>query len=370
MSVLSLAESIAERVPRDFGAEPALPSERKLAEFYNCNRLTLRRALQVLADRGMLASSRRGHRLTEKAQNETAGSAPRSDGVIMVLCFEPKLLDHTHTYMIGGIFHAARLCGRKIVVRELTAEMVKNMRSCAEIDDGFEVAGYLVAGQAPMRLHDLLSDSMKPCVINGTFDGEEQFSGRIRFMEVHIDYTLLFQNVASRLISMGHRRILLAHANAGFMYQRIRQGVLAAYRAAGLPESLLHEKICPVDIFRPGENIRAYATELVEAARDCTAVLLPCGNVFGLEVVRAFQDRHIRIPEDLSLVMLGYEPDYFIPVYGISGIFGDVRELGAFCMKELCRQLDAGRPEYGIVYFSTTFVDRGSVAPVGANVKK
>ncbi|MBQ6597712.1 MAG: GntR family transcriptional regulator, partial [Lentisphaeria bacterium] len=41
----SLAETIAEHLLRDFRDEPYLPSERKLTEYYNCNRMTIRRAL-------------------------------------------------------------------------------------------------------------------------------------------------------------------------------------------------------------------------------------------------------------------------------------------------------------------------------------
>ena len=60
--------------------------------------------------------------------------------------------------------------------------------------------------------------------------------------------------------------------------------------------------------------------------------------------------------------MVGCETDYFIPVLGISGVWVDVRELGAFCVKELARQIRTGRAEYGISYFSTSFIDRGSLS--------
>ena len=360
MGSSSLAETIAEHLLADFRNEPYLPSERKLTEYYNCNRMTIRRALQILTERGLLSNSSRKRFFSEEVKN-SSDKAGKKQSVIMVLSFEKELLDHTRTYMLGGIAHEAARRGLKLMFRELTEPMLEKMTSCADIDDGFEVAGYLVTGPAPLRLHDILSSSLKPCIINGTFIGEENTRCRIRFMEVRIDYVAIFRDIALRLLALDHRKILLAHTGRGFMMDQIAQGIQAAVKQFGLPPETLTAKVYAVDIFAESENVRDIAGRLAADARKYSALVLPCGNVFGLEVVNALREKKIGIPAELSLAMLGCETDYFIPVLGISGVWADVRELGAFCVKELARQIRAGRAEYGISYFSTSFIDRGSI---------
>ncbi|MBO7327759.1 MAG: LacI family DNA-binding transcriptional regulator, partial [Lentisphaeria bacterium] len=252
-------------------------------------------------------------------------------------------------------------CGLQVVFKELTEAMLEKINSCDDIDESFEVAGYLVTGLAPLRLHDILSTSMKPCVINGTFIGEEDIKCRIRFMEVRIDYAAIFRDIALQLLSLGHRKILLGHTGHGFMMRQIQQGVLEAVKQFDLPEETLTTKVYKVDVFNNTENVRHFANKLVNDAQNYSALLLPCGNIFGMETVNALRENKVSIPGDLSLVMVGYETDYFIPVLGISSIWADVRELGAFCIRELNRQVQSGRTEYGISYFSTTFIDRGSI---------
>lgn len=358
----SLADSIAERLLVDFRNEPYLPSERNLSEYFNCNRMTVRRALEILTARNLLSTSNRKHILSDKIKNSTV--APRiKERVIMVLSFEKELLDHTRTYMLGGIIHEAARCGLKLVFRELNEDMLQKITSYREIDDGFDIAGYLVTGGAPMRLHDILSSSMKPSIINGTFLEEKNLKCRIRFMEIRIDYVAIFREIASRLLALGHRKILLAHTARSFMVEQIAQGIHDALKQFDLPSSILDVKVYNVDIFSStNADIRYFARELAADAQHCSALILPCGNIFGMEAVNALQEKQINIPEDLSLIMLGYETDYFIPTQGISSIWADVRELGAFCIRELDRQIKSGRTEYGISYFSTTFTDRKTLA--------
>ena len=364
----SLAETIAEHLLGDFREEPYLPSERKLTEYYNCNRMTIRRALQILTERGLLSNSSRKRFFSEEVKNGSA-HAGKKQSVVMVLSFEKELLDHTRTYMLGGITHEAARCGLKLMFRELTEAMLEKMTSCEDIDDGFDVAGYLVTGPAPLRLHDILSSSLKPCIINGTFIGEENTRCRIRFMEVRIDYAAVFRDIALRLLALDHRKILLAHTGRGFMMDQITQGIQAAVKQFDLPPETLTARVYGVDIFNESENVRDIAGKLASDAQKYSALVLPCGNVFGLEVVNALREKNIGIPADLSLAMVGCETDYFIPVLGISGVWADVRELGAFCVKELARQIRTGRAEYGISYFSTSFIDRGSLAKARKNAK-
>ncbi len=360
MSNKSLAESIADRLIIDFKQDAALPSERSLAEYYNCNRMTIRRALQILTEQGLITNSRRKHFISDSAAINS-DAAGKKQSVIMVLSFEKELLDHTRTYMLGGIIHEAAQCGLQVVFKELTEAMLEKINSCDDIDESFDVAGYLVTGLAPLRLHDILSTSMKPCVINGTFIGEEDIKCRIRFMEVRIDYAAIFRDIALQLLSLGHRKILLGHTGHGFMMRQIQQGVLEAVKQFDLPEETLTTKVYKVDVFNNTENVRHFANKLVNDAQNYSALLLPCGNIFGMETVNALRENKVSIPGDLSLVMVGYETDYFISVLGISSIWADVRELGAFCIRELNRQIQSGRTEYGISYFSTTFIDRGSI---------
>ena len=130
----SLAETIAEHLLADFKGEPCLPSERKLTEYYNCNRMTIRRALQLLTERGLLSNSSRKRFFSEEVKNRSA-NAGKKQPVVMVLSFEKELLDHTRTYMLGGIAHEAARCGLKLVFRELTEAMLEKMTSCEDIDD-------------------------------------------------------------------------------------------------------------------------------------------------------------------------------------------------------------------------------------------
>lgn len=96
----------------------------------------------------------------------------------------------------------------------------------------------------------------------------------------------------------------------------------------------------------------------------CTAVFV-ANDQMALGVLRAFHDRHVRVPEDISVV--GFddiaEAASFIPP--LTTVHQDFAQVGALCVDAVLREL-AGETVTGVRLVPTTLVERSSTAIPGA----
>lgn len=133
------------------------------------------------------------------------------------------------------------------------------------------------------------------------------------FPAVHVDDRGGARLAALHLLGLGHRRIAILSAGLGGVPGPVDGGWAAVDRAAlghvsrerltGWTEVLADHGVDPVIAAQPNsyEDGRPAARLLLDGAPGCTAVLC-LSDVMAHDVVRAAEERGLRVPEDLSVV--------------------------------------------------------------------
>lgn len=139
----------------------------------------------------------------------------------------------------------------------------------------------------------------------------------------------------------------------------------AARRRAEAWRAVLTERGCPVPEALPGDWNAAsgYAAGL-RLADDGVATAVFCSNdEMALGVLRAFGERGIRVPEDVSLVGFDDIPAaaQFSPP--LTTVHQDFDEVGRRCVDLVVAQIESGEVSAGIDLVPTHLVVRASTAP-------
>ncbi|WP_294481060.1 GntR family transcriptional regulator [uncultured Victivallis sp.] len=354
----SLSGKLSEQILTEYGPSGLLPSERELAMRYGCSRLTLRKALHLLHDSGLVASApRNGHFFTETGK-ETLFQSQRFMPNIMLFSMEERLRDPAHTYMIGGAIHQARLNHVNLVVREL-ADGENNF---SPLRGHVDADGYIIAGAAPSALVDTLAAEGKPCVVLGLLYEQDDIPAKLCCQQLLLGTTHIYREVGRHLRSLNHRRIMVAYTYGE------SHDIVEAIRSAFAdlpPGEVTIEPFCPplMRQERTPETLRHAALETVRKLNQYTALVIPEGHIYALEIIRQMQLHHIRFPEDVSLVIQGCETDWFLDSYQISSVYAEYRDQGMACIRELLRQLHNGRREAGVRYTPAQYIMRQSTGP-------
>jgi DNA-binding transcriptional regulator YhcF (GntR family) len=373
MPRVTLADEISGRILTDFGAGDALPSERELAERYRCNRLTLRRALKDLNKSGKLVSvARNGHFIAEKT-GMPVGVPPQSalrKRKPHILALTTRVVTPDHSYIAGGMIHYASLLGANITFKEIdTASDFSAFDSPRSFLPDIEVDGYIICGGVSFKLYEMLAKSMRPCVMTGLF--KEQILEKaydLRCLQFLLALEQPYNEAADRLISLGHRKILLASSVGDMETERIKNILQRRFADAGQGDDCVDSMFAKGRLPVPVSFAQNAAREIAARLTDHTAVMTICGGAFGCQLVQSLlNDRKLKCPEDISIVTQGSEADWYQELAGFDRICFERRELGGACVREIMRQLENGRLEHGIRYLPGAYIPGESTGPAKKN---
>jgi LacI family transcriptional regulator len=178
------------------------------------------------------------------------------------------------------------------------------------------------------------------------------------------DETALVREVATHLLGLGHRRlVLLGDAPDGATARERRTGFLDAIRAAGLPEEIGVVHPTPDDV----AAARAAALSLLSTPDRPTAVCAT-GERVAAGVWQAAAVLGLRLPDDLSLVSLDDAAWMRRVTPGVSAVDRDPARVGAAAVSRLLARADAPDGAPGTTVLPATVVHRGSTGSPGAFV--
>jgi len=211
-----------------------------------------------------------------------------------------------------------------------------------------------------------------------TINNETDERTRKRMMEMRIPQVLLDRDIpleidavltdhaagmtqaAHYLIGMGHRRIALLTASTEIRPGRERvRGFVEAFQRNGLPvpEDLIRARSLSVEFGLHEANL------LLGGAAPPTAIIA-AGNRILVGVLKAVQQRGLRIPQDLSLISCDQTDLALLYPGPITLIDRDIREIGRTAAQFLLERLQqAGGPARRMVV-PTRLILGGSCAPV------
>lgn len=211
-----------------------------------------------------------------------------------------------------------------------------------------------------------------------TINNETDERTRKRMMELRIPSVLLDRDIpleidavltdhaagmtqaAHYLIGLGHRRIALLSASTEIRPGRERvRGFVEAFQRNGLPvpEDLIRARSLSVEFGLHEANL------LLGSAVPPTAIIA-AGNRILVGVLKAVQQRGLRIPQDLSLISCDQTDLALLYPGPITLIDRDIREVGRTAAQFLLERLEqAGGPARRMMV-PTRLILGGSCAPV------
>lgn len=161
------------------------------------------------------------------------------------------------------------------------------------------------------------------------------------------------------LIELGHRRIALITGRdaVGASHERLA-GYQEAMAEAGLP-------VMPEDI-QPGDflGIGGYAAASLLLSRpDPPTAIFASSDLAAFGVIRAAQERRLRVPEDLSVVGFDDIPEAGWMTPALTTVRQPLREMGRTAVRQLLERLEDPRSSPARLALETELIVRGSTAP-------
>lgn len=166
-------------------------------------------------------------------------------------------------------------------------------------------------------------------------------------------------NAVQRLLDWGHRRIAMI---CPFQREKVEQqrleGFHLALEAAGIPRE---DHLVELTDFYSAINGKLAALKLLSGAVVPTAVVC-ASDILAAGAMQAFYANGLRVPEDISVV--GYDNTvaaYLSPP--IDSVDLDLSRVGEILLELMERRRNTPDCPARTEYLSTTYVERGTVAP-------
>jgi DNA-binding LacI/PurR family transcriptional regulator len=339
----SIADSLARRIAAgEFAQGEALPGEKRLAQEMSANHLTVRRALRLLADRGLVHTvPSRGTYVG--AAPEAGGSAGTGGALVGILFSDAEL------YFLRIISELEALMAGRGLVPVIGLTRGSRVRE-AEILRDFERLGVVGILAAPVAgSASVYRELTVPAVF---------FDSNLEGVPVPSVITNDFQgsrDAVEHLVTLGHRRI--AHIGGGreaASDERLR-GYIDAMGKAGIK-------------IPDGYHVRReYSREWGHLATErlfrlpAPPTALFCGNdVVAAGALRYLNESGLRCPDDVSVI--GYSDSELSRDLLLTTVRQPMQRVAATVWRTLAALLE-GRHTPREIRLETALVVRRSTAP-------
>lgn len=277
-----------------------IPSENQLSSEYGVSRQTVRKALQILQNEGYIyAEHGRGTFCSEMMRHTR-----KSKNIAVVTTY---LSDYIFPRVIQGIDRVLTENGYSILLKN-----TRNSRSvearCLEELLQKDIDGLIIEPSKShifcrhMNLYQMLDEYQIPYVfIQGSY-AQMKDKPHILLDDCRGGYL-----VTKYLIQLGHRDIVGVFKSDDTQGQQRHKGYVQALQEAGIsydPDKVIWF-YTEDRRTHPYEKIRQMAAERNELYFDA---VVSYNDQIALEVIRALNDEHLLVPEDISVT--GYDDSY------------------------------------------------------------
>ncbi|MBS1370624.1 MAG: LacI family DNA-binding transcriptional regulator [Lentisphaeria bacterium] len=303
-----------------------MPSENKLAEKYSISRTTARKVLQMLAEKGYIASRAGvGWEVLSPAPDKPELNRRRIIGVDSEL--SPGLY-YYYPHLLDGIKQAAKEYDCRLVI--------SNFSSPDELKKGEEDALLVInIRNEEYQEYEKLADRGIPVVFINRYLDNPKFSC----------FAVNYQHEAGRaveyLLLTGHHRIaMIAGRGTRHLVEPRINGFYQAFTAFELepPEELIYRDLSVKEL-----------AEKLRRDRPTAAFLMDGGKLPGFML--AAECAGMRIPDDISLICFDDVSDNPLTEQPVSHIRMPLRAMGAAALRHAIQRLEDSscRPEHRFV---------------------
>lgn len=289
-----LAKAIRDDiVSKVYGPETAIPSERELMLKHEVSRTTVRRAIQLLVNEGVVVRRAGSGTYVRKAESGPP-IASSSSGKILCLII-PTFSNPLYAEVIDGIERAARGSGYDLITSQSDYQVAsENMRLSAMAGDlliqGAIVVPSMVERPATGALEFV--NASKPLVYLGRWPNDIEADG------VRIDYDEAARIAVRHLVELGHRRIAYVEGAPrleGF-------SMLPAYRDALASAGIARDRSLARIQDEPSELAGQNAIEALVAEKTAFSAVFVRNDVTAIGIMRGLRNAGLNVPGDVSVV--------------------------------------------------------------------
>ena len=266
-----------------------LPSERELTKAFGVDRLTVRRALDVLHRDGLIRK-RAGARTVITKIPERIGETDLARSIPLVLPRGVNSIDRITEPFNASLFHEAERCitesGYHLVYMTFSDD-----DSAERILERGNFSGFIFVSEVPKSLiHAVYKRSIPAVVVNGL---DDEFPCVIGDREAGVI------EAVSYLIELGHQDIGFIGGTPGYLNSSLSlSGFSKALRAHGLD---VNESLITTGYWTFDGGYEAMQEFLAMTSVRPTAVFAANDSmVFGAQ--EAIRNAGLRVPEDISIV--------------------------------------------------------------------
>lgn len=249
------------------------------------------------------------------AATQLVSGRPQSIGVVT-----SNVADYGYGSTIRGIERRAREAQMSILIAVIEDSEPGDIRQTVAT-----VASHALAGVVVLDFDEVahaVIPALPPYLPVVTTTRPEQSRSEER-PHVYIDDYLGAVAAAEHLIALGHRSVFVIGQPNYAPGERRTAGTLDVLSAAKLP----HYPVVPADSWRPEAGYRAGADLADSYGTDVTAVV--CGNdELALGAIRAFSERGLRVPEDISVTGFDDNPMAAYATPALTTVAQDFTALG------------------------------------------
>ena len=270
-----------------------IPSEREFMLKHDVSRTTVRRAVQILVDEGLVERRAGSGTYVKTTEARIRTTAPAMGSILCLII--PTFANPLYADVIDGIERAARGSGYDLISSQSEYQLAtENAKLFAMARDPSIQGAIVVPSSVDRPTAGAIGfvREKKPLVYLGRWPNDLEADG------VRIDYDDAARIAVRHLVKLGHRRIAYVEGApklAGF-------SMLPAYRdalaAAGIAPNRSLARIRDEPSEEAGQ--RAIATLVAEDV-SFSAVFVR-NDVTAIGVVRGLREAGLRVPTDVSVV--------------------------------------------------------------------
>ncbi len=290
----TLARSIRDGILEDvYAPDSMIPSERELMRAHDVSRTTVRRAVQMLVDEGLVL--RRAGSGTYVVKAESRIRAVELDSGKTLCLIIPTFANPLYADVVDGIERAARGSGYVLITSQSEYQpTTENARLFAMARDPSIRGAIVVPSDVNRPAAGALGfvRANKPLVYLGRWPNDIEADG------VRIDYDESARIAVRHLLEMGHRRIAYVEGAPRLAGFSMLPGYRGALSAAGISPERSLVRIQD----EPSEEAGQKAIAALVAERVLFSAVFVRNDVTAIGVVRGLREAGLRVPRDVSVV--------------------------------------------------------------------